>query len=111
MNKMLIVLTFMIATTNAFAENIKCSLSVSTEPVVEVEFNVEPNTKELFVDSTDYRFYMTNKGNSKFELEVFDAYAPSRSYSTGYLRTTADELSWAFWSRDVLLETTCKLAQ
>lgn len=112
MKKMLILSAFLMATSsNAFAENIKCFLSVNSEPVAEVEFNLEANTKELFIDSTDYRFYLANKGNSKFELEVYDAYAPSRSYAIGYLRIAKDELSWAFWSRDILLETTCKLAQ
>lgn len=112
MMKMLATLTFiMLSTSGVFAEDIKCSISVNAEPVVAVEFSVLPGTKEMFVDSTDYRFFLTNKGNSKFELEVFDAYAPSRSYSIGYMRTLEDELSWAFWSREVLIETTCKLNQ
>ncbi|MBC7714558.1 MAG: hypothetical protein H7177_14525 [Rhizobacter sp.] len=111
MPKMFIALTFLISSSFAFAENVQCNYSVNGGEAVETGvFNVAANSKEIYVDAEDYRFFISNKGNAKFELEIFDAYAPSRSYATGYLRTAADDISWAFWSRDVLIETTCKLA-
>ena len=95
----------------AYAEDLRCSLAVNGESAVVLEFSVEAGTKKMFIDSNDYRFFLINKGQSKFELEIYDAYSATRSYSAGYLRTNQDELSWTFWSREVLLETTCKLNQ
>lgn len=111
MIRLLVALFFALTSNFVHAETIKCFISVNAERVVETEFSVLPGNKELFADSGDYRFFMKNFDHSKFELEVYDVYAPSRSYSTGFLRTSEDELAWAFWSRDVLIETTCKLIQ
>ena len=110
MFKMAMTLIFCMSSSFAFAENIKCNYSVNGATAIKIkEFTVIPFTKELYVDGADYRFYISNKGHSKFELEIFDANAPSRSYAAGFLRTSIDELSWAFWSRDVLIQTACTL--
>ncbi|MBC7428871.1 MAG: hypothetical protein H7336_09690 [Bacteriovorax sp.] len=111
MFKLIIALTLIISSSFALAENIQCNYSMNGKAAIETGvFLVAQNTKQVFVEAADYRFFISNKANSKFELEIFDAFTPSRSYATGYLRTLEDEISWAFWSRDVLIETTCKLA-
>ena len=46
-------------------------------------------------------------GNSQYELEIFDPSNPSRSYSTGVLKSTNDFIKWANWDREAIYEIAC----
>ena len=110
MTKLIISFVLLLATTSAFAENLICTVSVNLQVVAEAEVTAEVKNKEIYVQAEDFTFYVTILGNSKFEMEIFDMTTPSRSYAQGYLRSAADELTWTLWSRDILLDTSCKLA-
>lgn len=96
---------------NAQSEELFCTLSVNLEKIAETQFQIENGSRVKYIDAGDFVFYVANKGEAKFEIEVFDGSAPSRSYAQGILRSASDDLKWSLWTRDVLLETNCKLVQ
>ncbi len=96
---------------NVHSEEVFCTVKVNLETVAETQFNIGATERLMYVQAEDFAFYLANKGQSKFELEVFDGSVPSRSYAQGVLRALTDELTWTLWSRDILLETSCKLVQ
>lgn len=111
MKKLIAALFLTLISSSVFAEELFCNVTVNMETVAEVEFTSAPKTNTAYVVAEGFSFYITNKGNSKFELEVFNLDGPSRSYAEGYLRTQEDTLAWTLWTRDILLETRCKLAK
>ena len=111
MTKLIVALSFMLVSGLVCAEDLICNVSVNTEVVAETEFTVVPKTKVTYVLVEDYTFFVANLGESKYELEIYDSAGPTRFYATSYLRTTSDQLAWTLWSRDILLETSCKLAR
>lgn len=108
--KSLIFVMMLFFSTSILAEELRCTVSVNMEVVAEEVFTVEAKTKVTYVNAADFVFYVANKGNSKFELEIFNVSAPSRSYAEGFLRTNEDALTWTLWTNDYLLETSCRLA-
>ena len=58
-----------------------------------------------------YSFYVKQTESSQFELEIYNMNGPIRSYASGSLEKTTDKLAWTIWTRDILLETNCKLAE
>lgn len=109
--KNLLIVMFLAMSFNTFAEDLICSVNLNTEPVAETPVTVDVNAKVVYAEMDGFRFFVTNKGNSKFEIEVFNAAEPSRSYASGKLLDATDELSWSVWSRDYLIDSTCKLAK
>ena len=105
-----IFVMMLLVSTSVLAEDLNCTVSVNMEVVAEEVFTVAPKTKVTYVNAADFVFYVANKGNSKFELEIFNVDAPSRSYATGFLRTNEDALTCTLWTNDYLLETSCRLA-
>lgn len=95
--------------TNLFAADLICEVKESLTQVSIVDLKVNEGAKIPYEKISGYTFNITNLGNSKFELDIFDANTTSRSYSTGYLRTNEDSITWTFWSRDTLIEASCKL--
>lgn len=111
MKKLIVAMMLSLCSTAVFAEELFCTLSVNMETVGEVQFKAEPQAKTPYLIADGFSFYVSNKGNSKFELEIFNLEGPSRSYAEGFLRSKEDTLAWTLWTRDMLLETKCKLAQ
>jgi hypothetical protein len=94
----------------AFAETIHCQVKVNTKIVSEKTLTIAANASAGYAQVEDFSLKINNLGASKFEIEVFDPNTPSRNYADGFLRSSGDEVSWALWSRDILLETSCHLA-
>lgn len=110
MNKILIAFMILIISTSLFAETLTCNVQVSLEEVARVEFAINSMEQKKYISSEGYSFYLNSKGDSKFELEIFNGNEPSRSYAEGFLKTPSDTLTWTLWTRDVLLTTQCRLA-
>lgn len=53
--------------------------------------------------------YLSSHENKMFELEIYDSMAPARHYASARMTKHGDELSWALWSRDYLLDVSCVL--
>lgn len=109
MKKFLITLVVVLFSTKLFAADLICEVKESLTRVSIVDIKTQEGAKIPFEKIDGYTFNVTNLGNSKFELDIFDSNTTSRSYSTGYLHTAKDSLTWTFWSRDTLIEANCKL--
>jgi hypothetical protein len=95
----------------AYAENLACSVSANGDLLAQTTFSLAVNEQKNYISAGTFYFYVKNKGESKFELEIFNSDGPSRSYAEGNLRNSEDMLAWTLWTRDILLETNCKLAE
>lgn len=94
-----------------YSEELFCAVRMNLETVAETQLTLGSNERVMFAQVGDYVFYITNKNHSKFELEIFDGNNLSRSYAQGVLKVATDDVMWTLWSRDILLETSCKLIQ
>lgn len=109
--KKVIIISMLLCNANiANAADLSCRISVNTEVVSETTIELEENSKLVFEEVEGFRFMVNNHGASKYELEIFDSNGSSRSYASGYLKTLEDEIGWSFWSRDILIESSCKLS-
>lgn len=98
----------------AFAGNsdqLICQVKVNTVLTSEKSVSVAPHSTVQLAEVQGFRLKLNHLGNAQFEIEAFDGVATTRSYAKGFLRDLEDDLNWAFWSRDILLETSCRLAQ
>ena len=108
--KKLIFFCMFLFSSLSFAEDLLCVVKVNLSVVGEVEISVAPSSAHThYMEVEGFRFYITNKGHSKFELEIYNPNDPSRGYAEGFLRTAEDQLTWTLWSRDILLESSCRL--
>lgn len=93
-----------------FAEDLACTVTANSDVLIQTDFNLNVKEQYQYLSAGTFSFYLSNLGNSKFEIEVYNNDGPIRFYTTGLLRTSNDILTWTLWSRDILLETSCKLA-
>lgn len=93
----------------SFAEELICQVKVNTQTVSEQKLTVPANASIPYAEVEGFRMKINNHGASKFELEIFDPSVPSRGYAEGSLKDAKDELKWTLWTRDILLETACRL--
>lgn len=110
MKKSATVFLLMAISSIAFAEDITCQILRSGEVVNESTISVDQNAKVHYGKEGGYQFMLNNHGESKYEIEVFDSNGESRNYALGTLKTATDKISWTFWSRDMLIESSCTLA-
>jgi hypothetical protein len=105
------VYVFALSIQTLHAEALNCDVSLNGEIVAENNLFVNVAEQKNYVTLGTFYFYVKNMGNSQFELEIYNTDGPLRSYAEGNLRTLTDKLSWTLWTRDILLETKCKLAE
>lgn len=109
MKTRIISLILLLFSPSTFASDLLCRVSVNSQVVSKEIIALAPNESKYFGDLANYRLKVANQEEGKYEIEVFDPNSPSRSYSLGSLKNANDELRWSFWSRDILLEASCKL--
>lgn len=102
-------LVLLLFSPSIFASGLECKVSVNSQVVSKEIIDLAPNESKYFGDLSNYRLKVANHTGGKYEIEIFDPSWPSRSYSLGNLKSANDELRWSFWSRDILLEASCKL--
>jgi hypothetical protein len=110
MKAFIIIALIAISSQPVFAEDLSCTVIANHDVLAEVEINVATKEQSNYINAGSFSFYVTNKGDSLFELEIFNTNGPTRSYAEGVLRVVSDKLAWTLWTRDILLETNCKLA-
>ena len=111
MKKIYLLMVLVFSSQVLFAEELVCSITANGDLLAETQFSLEAKAETQYATGGSYSFYLHNLGSSKFEMEIYNNDGPSRSYSTGFLRNSADTLTWTLWTRDILLETSCKLAE
>lgn len=94
----------------AFAQELICQVSVNMDKTFQETLDVPENGSAFVGEVEGFRIRVNARGSSKFELEVFEGSGPSRSYAEGFLRTAEDEIKWTLWTREILLEASCRLA-
>ena len=107
-------LTLLLLTINSVSANsavLNCEVINDHEVISSSQ--VEPSTgKSLqYASLGSYSFFVKQTESSQFELEIYNSNGPIRSYASGRLEKTSDKLAWTIWTRDILLETNCKLAE
>lgn len=109
--KKILVLTLLTLSLKTFAEDLACSVNLNLQNVSDVEISVQAKEKAVFAEFENFKFFVSNKGDSKFEIEVFNANEESRSYASGNILNAKDEVTWTLWTRDYLIDASCKLAK
>lgn len=105
----LVLLASILANSISIAEILSCRILSSTQVVSEKVFALEKQATQNFGESGPFLFKIKNQGDSKFTLEVFEADRPARHYAEAVLRQAEDQLSWALWTRESLMEANCRL--
>jgi len=88
---------------------ILCRVMVNTETVARDRVLVPEGSRAVFAETNGYSFRVGRKASRIFEIEFYDPSAPMRGYASGTLKTADDEVQWALWTRDILLEASCRL--
>lgn len=93
------------------AESLNCDVSLNGEIASDMNLQINKSEQKNYLTIGTYYFYVKNLGGSLFELEIYNSDGPERSYAEGIIRDSTDKLSWTLWTRDILIETKCKLAE
>lgn len=107
--KKIVAVTFLLICHHGLAANIECQIAVNT--IIDQKNTFEINAKESFTygQYQEFKFKLNAHGHDQYEIEVFDSNTPARSYAEGNLNLPDQQVKWAYWSREVLIETVCKL--
>jgi hypothetical protein len=106
--KKIFFLLLLLSFSAAQSETLYCNVKLNSALVTETKVDVAESNEVEYARLENFRFKIKSLSAQKFEITVFDGIAPSRSFADGVLKTAPDELSWAVWTRDMLLETTCR---
>lgn len=109
MTKAILSLILLAVAADASAAELLCQVKVNAEIQSVARIEVSENASALYAETHGFRLRVNSRGASRYELEIYDSAVPSRSYSEGALRNGTDELKWALWTREILLETSCRI--
>ena len=107
-------LTLVLLLLNSVAANsasLNCEVINDHEVISSSEVEASLGQSLQYASIGSYTFYVKQTELSQFELEIYNSNGPIRSYASGTLKKTTDKLAWTIWTRDILLETNCKLAE
>ncbi|MDB2425930.1 hypothetical protein N9W41_00155 [bacterium] len=107
MSKLIMIISILAFSTNAFPAQIFCKIKVNTELVFKTQFD-ETNKKTILGKYGDYQISLVNKGHLNYEIEAYNNEIPSRTYALGNLNTVSNKISLDLWTRDVLLQSSCE---
>jgi hypothetical protein len=110
MMKYVLFLSSVCLASTTFAENIYCQVSVNLEIQSKSTIQVSLDENISYAKIQSFQMKIKNLGFFKFEIEVYDSDEPARHYAKGTLRSSDDEIKWTLWRRDIIIETTCRLA-
>ncbi len=89
---------------SAFSKDVSCVAKKNLSEVWHKKTEVQLGTKVLFGSIDQFKFYVKNIDDSRFELEVLDINTPSRQYASG----DGKEINWTLWSRKALIDFNCE---
>ncbi|MEQ1666403.1 MAG: hypothetical protein ABL927_13615, partial [Bdellovibrionales bacterium] len=90
------------------SETLYCNVKLNSALVTEIKVDVAESNEVEYARLENFRFKIKSLSAQKFEITVFDGVTPSRSFASGVLKITQDELSWAVWTRETLIESLCR---
>lgn len=109
MKHLLLTLTLLLSGAAAQAQDLFCKLTVNSEVIVDTKVSTVIGKNAAIGSFDNYQVSVRNQGASKFYIEVYEVNV-ARTYSDAVLRTEEDEMKWTLWSREVLMEASCRLA-
>lgn len=93
---------------NAFAvRSLSCGASFNSDSLFEADVLVKEKERKLFGELAGLEFFVTDKGQNRIELEVFNKYEPSRSYAESTFSGEGSFVNLVIWRQDYLLEVRC----
>lgn len=105
----LLLLLGLLATTQAFAKDyqFRCEATYNLQQAFVADIKVPEGKKDvLFATLGQFEFYLSSKPNNIVELQIYDAYEPSRTYASANM-TSTHFVELAIWKRDFLIEVRC----
>ena len=93
----------------AFSQTLNCSLIINNTVVEKNSVEIVQGEKVAIFNYDGLKVSSIVRTSSKFEIEVFNPFEPSRSYAVGELREKSDDLSLVSWKREQILEVNCTL--
>ncbi|AHZ86764.1 hypothetical protein [Bdellovibrio bacteriovorus] len=109
MKHLLLSLTVLLSGAAAQAQDLFCKISVNNEVMVDTKVSTVVGKNAAIGTYDNYQISVRNQSAGKFYIEVYETNV-SRSYADGVLRTEEDEMKWTLWSREILMEASCRLA-
>jgi hypothetical protein len=106
MKFILLAIVFISLMSNAFALNFECKVKHNHELALEARFEMTAKSSKKFGSFDVYEFTLRDTGHM-FELELYNALEPSRTYALGNFQHSSD-LGLIIWNREKLLEVNCK---
>lgn len=95
--------------TYAESRRLFCEASYNTESIFETEVILSKGERnKLYGNLGGIAFYVSDLGNNKVELHVFNSYEPSRSYASSDFSRPNSRVELVVWKQDYLLETRCR---
>lgn len=89
------------------ATTLSCSVTVGGRLVIQERIEFASGERRKWFDQKDLAIFLTNKGRSEFELELFSASHEARLYSLGLIKGEGDYLGVSLGDRDSLVEARC----
>ncbi|MBK26815.1 MAG: hypothetical protein CME70_22630 [Halobacteriovorax sp.] len=89
---------------SVIAKDVSCLAKKNLSEVWHKKTEVMLGAKVLFGSIDQFKFYVKNIDDSRFELEVLDENTPSRQYASG----DGKEINWTLWSRKALIDFNCE---
>lgn len=105
------LLFFFALSLSAHAEILNCEVIGNHELLSSTKLEVKTSASYLYAQHGSYSFYVKTSPINQYEIEIYNSSGPIRSYVVGKLELLKDKLAWTLWTRDILLETNCKLAE
>lgn len=90
----------------ASAQKFDCVVKYNYETALTASFDLSPKSSKRFGSFEDYEFTLKHTGKI-YELEIYNALAPSRTYAVGDLEKSND-LGLIIWNRENLMDVSCK---
>lgn len=93
----------------AKAQDLFCQLKVNNDTIVDTKISTVEGKNVVIGNYQNYTISARKLGSQKFYIEVYETNV-SRTYADGVLRNEDDEIKWTLWTREILMEVSCKLA-
>lgn len=109
--KKLILILSLLSTQMLLAEDFYCTTSYNGETSPVEKVSVTEGETTMFGNIEGFKFRLKQYKAFKHCLDIFDAENESRYYSCATAQKADDKLEWAIWTRNRLMEISCKVVK
>jgi hypothetical protein len=109
MKLLLSMLTMTALSYPLLASDLICQTKINLELTSKQQVSLQLAESIRFAADSDYSFIIKRKTMSRYCLEIFNPGQEVRYYSCGDLTQSGENLEWAIWSRQEMVEANCSL--